>query len=261
MTGDFNEKYTTTPPSCFTTSDNADNTVTIMGYDAICETDVIIPNALPIVISQYVLHTDETENLNKCVTYFDGQFFPPNESAETFCLGGNRLGMSFITWLDHMFNSTDIEYFLSNGIISQTSSVSINKYPVTIIGDWAFHHRELTSVVIPNSVTTIGDSAFAYNQLTSVTIGNGITSIGYNAFEKSNDTSIYNGVTYYSNLNLSSITIDKLCNDIKNNLLSNATNYYPWLSYNSPYIAYGVTIYGSGNQVCDNFEEESIIDN
>ncbi len=123
---------------------------------------------------------------------------------------------------------------------NQLTSVSIGN-SVTTIGNYAFTNNQLTSVDIPNSVTTIGPEAFAYNQLTSVSIGNGITSIGKNAFIKVSN----------SNPNLSSITIDKSCNDIKYNLLSGSTNYYPWLS--SPYTASGVTIYGSGNTVCDSF--------
>ncbi len=135
---------------------------------------------------------------------------------------------------------------------NQLTSVTIGN-GITTIGDSAFGNNQLTSVEIPNSVTTIGNSAFSYNQLTNVTIGNGITSIGRIAFEKSNATSTWSEVTYYDNPNLASITINKSCNDIKNNLLSVGTNYYPWLSNNSPYTASGVTIYGSGNTVCDAF--------
>ena len=64
-------------------------------------------------------------------------------------------------------------------------------------------------------------------------------------------------ITYYNNPNLSSITINKSCNDIKNNLKVGA-NFYPWLSNTSPYTASGVTIYGSNNEVCDVFEYNPI---
>jgi len=127
---------------------------------------------------------------------------------------------------------------------NELSSVEIPN-SVTTIGQSAFRNNQLTSVTIPNSVTTIGNYAFEYNQLTSVVIGNGITSIGYGAFYKLND----------SNPNLASITIDKLCNDIKTVIgKSGSRNYYPWLSSSSPYTGLGgVTIYGSGNEVCDTF--------
>ena len=109
----------------------------------------------------------------------------------------------------------------------------------------SFEEKNLTSVVIPDSVTTIDYSAFHGNQLTSVTIGNGIQYIDRVAFEKSSS----------GNLNLSKITINKSCTDIKNIQASStdATKYYHWLSYNSLYTASGVTVYGSNNEVCDSF--------
>ena len=65
-----------------------------------------------------------------------------------------------------------------------------NGLPVVAIGDVAFFSRQLTSVVIPNSVTSIGDYAFWDNQLTSVTIGNSVTTIGYAAFFSNQLTSV-----------------------------------------------------------------------
>ena len=53
VTGDFNEKelayediHNVTDASCFTTTTNEDNTITITDYDASCGTDVLIPKII-----------------------------------------------------------------------------------------------------------------------------------------------------------------------------------------------------------------------
>ena len=74
----------------------------------------------------------------------------------------------------------------------------INNRPVTTIYRSAFENRQLTSVVIPDSVTYIGNIAFRNNQLTSIVIPNSITSIGREAFLGNPLTNIIiegNGVT------------------------------------------------------------------
>ena len=113
------------------------------------------------------------------------------------------------------------------------------------IGTGTFSYNKLNNIEIPDSVITIGYGAFEDNQLASVTIGNGIQYIDNAAFSKSSS----------SNQNLSKITINKSCNDIKNiqGSSTDTTKYYPWLSFDSPYTASGVTIYGSNNEVCDSF--------
>ena len=135
---------------------------------------------------------------------------------------------------------------IPNSAFEGLKLVSINiPNSVKEIGISAFQNNLLTNVVIPNSVTSIDNSAFRNNQLTSVTIGNGIQYIGENVFYKGED----------SNSNLSKITINKSCTDIKNIPAprETTTKYYPWLSYSSPYTATGVTIYGSNNEVCDSY--------
>ncbi len=129
--------------------------------------------------------------------------------------------------------------FLNNQLASVTIPDS-----VTTIESSSFESNQLINLTIPDSVERIGDGAFSSNQLTSVTIGNGIQYIGNVAFKKSSS----------SNPNLSKITINKSCTDIKNIVSSSSNNkYYPWLSSSSPYTASGVTIYGSNNEVCDSY--------
>ena len=73
---------------------------------------------------------------------------------------------------------------------------------VTTIGDRAFRENNLTSVVIPNSVTTIGNYAFYSNNLTSVVIPDSVTTIGEGAFQRNNLSSVYIG----ANSNLTETT-------------------------------------------------------
>lgn len=58
-----------------------------------------------------------------------------------------------------------------------------NGLPVKNIYNNAFMGKNITDVVIPDSVTSIGDLSFAScTNLNSVVIGNGVTNIGYSAF-------------------------------------------------------------------------------
>ena len=120
---------------------------------------------------------------------------------------------------------------------------SINGKVVTIIGEKAFQHAQITNVVIPNgvttieawafnnnllvgvdiprSVTTIGDYAFTANKLTSITIPDGITAIAQGAFWLNQLTSVTipNSVTHignsaFLNNSLENITIPDSVRDI-----------------------------------------------
>jgi hypothetical protein len=66
----------------------------------------------------------------------------------------------------------------------------IRGIPVVKLEYYGFSGRELTSVVIPDSVKTIGEVAFEYNQLTSVVIGSGVKTIGSGAFWDNQLTSV-----------------------------------------------------------------------
>ena len=83
---------------------------------------------------------------------------------------------------------------------------------VTTIGGSAFSYcYGLTSVTIPDSVTTIGDYAFYYcTGLTSVTIGNGVTTIG--------------DVTFYCCTGLTSVTIPDSVTTIGDNAFQSCSS-------------------------------------
>lgn len=91
----------------------------------------------------------------------------------------------------------------------------IYNLPVTEIGDWAFTKKELSDVVIPDTVTSIGQYAFYENKLMSLTIPDSVTAIGKWAFYNNDliyDLTIPDNVTSigeraFSNNILKSVTV------------------------------------------------------
>ncbi len=89
--------------------------------------------------------------------------------------------------------SDHVEIIKYNGNAAKVEIPSkIGGLPVTSIGKVAFfHHKGLTSIIIPDSVTGIENEAFSccYG-LTSITIPDSVTSIGYEAFAFTNLESV-----------------------------------------------------------------------
>ncbi len=250
VTGDFNEKTISTNESCFTVGTiNDGNEVAILDYDETCGSDVIIPSTIqgyPVT----VIGNNKTSIIQQL---------------------NNKQSNSHFNNLNYYNKKYDLEGMRADGPTGSFSNKDLKSVvipnSVTTIESSAFENNQLTSVTIPNSVTTIGSHAFIYNQLTSVTIPDSVTTIGAWAFSDNQLTSVTigSGIQYinqaafyndsYSNPNLSSITINRSCSDIKNIPASStdSTKYYPWLSDSSPYTANGVTIYGTGGEVCDSY--------
>ena len=224
VTGDFNEKEVpieATPESCFTYQE-IEGGVEITNYDASCGVDVVIPNTINgLDVLSITAHQSEIEGSMISIGGFS------NKNLTSVVLPSNLLTIKNGTFSGNRLTSVEIPD------------------SVTTIGSHTFKNNQLTNIIIPDSVTTIGKHAFYGNQLTSVTIGSGIQYIDRNAFYKYS----------YSNPNLSSITINRSCSDIKNIPASStdSTEYYPWLSDSSSYTASGVTIYGTGSEVCDSY--------
>lgn len=92
------------------------------------------------------------------------------------------------TFSDYMYQVIDngtavkiIEYIGKGGEITIPSTISGK--PVTRIGEHAFSKKQVTSVMIPDSVEHIEEYAFSENIiLNKVVIGNGVTTIDHHAF-------------------------------------------------------------------------------
>lgn len=74
-----------------------------------------------------------------------------------------------------------------NVVIPSTVVIGATTYTVTVVGDHAFTNKNLSSMVIPDTVTTIEAWAFDSATLTSITIGYGVTTIGIQAFSNNNN--------------------------------------------------------------------------
>lgn len=95
---------------------------------------------------------------------------------------------------------TYLLFILSALFVSGAKSVEIEgfRYKVEGVADFAFSDsKNLTSVVIPNTITSIGNAMFyGCNDLTFITIPNSMTAIGYSVFQ---DYSL-NDIYYYASV-------------------------------------------------------------
>lgn len=124
--------------------------------------------------------------------------------------------ITFISPLNsaHAATSSDGQYSyatLEDGTIKLTGYLGFSRdisipskidgYNVTVIDDNSFKSKNITSIIIPNSIKKIGSSAFESNSLSSVAIPDSVTDIGEYAFISNNISSatIGNGVKTIGN--------------------------------------------------------------
>ena len=165
---------------------------------------------------EYTELPDNRNELSKCMDYYKTDTFDDGSTNETYCKGTGTLNNK--TFQDGLNNKsiTLSNYLIDNNIVKVTGQTititnyddtcekdvvipsSINGIKVTAIGGAAFGGKELTSVIIPNTVINIMDreyksgAAFGHNNLKKVTIPNSVTTIGEYAFFSNQLTSIIN---------------------------------------------------------------------
>ncbi|MDO6761814.1 leucine-rich repeat protein [Tamlana sp. 2_MG-2023] len=99
---------------------------------------------------------------------------------------------------DNQFSFEDGKILYYNGNQKNINiPETINGETVTAIGSYAFSHKDLTGITIPNTVTLIESSAFRDNLLTTITIPNSVTFIGGSAFSNNliETATLGNGLT------------------------------------------------------------------
>ncbi len=108
-------------------------------------------------------------------------------------IGGGLMSPAFSSCSSLQYNEYDNALYLGNTNNPYVALITVKDRSITtcsmhfdtkVIGGWAFSYcRNLTDIIIPESVTTIGDYAFdGCSKLTSVTIPDSVTIIGYYAF-------------------------------------------------------------------------------
>ena len=166
------------------------NEVTITGYKNGINADFEVvdvdacESTAAYILQQSPYYVSSSEATPAAQTLCDGGEFNSMTLADALYSGA--LGPEYYSALGVTFDATNAYYSPKDIIIPS----EIEGKPVTTIGYLAFWDRNLTSVVIPDTVETIGESAFSQNPLTSIVIPEGVETIEYTAFWKNQLVSV-----------------------------------------------------------------------
>ena len=230
----------------FTTKIDGIEIADYLGYENsnACPKDIIIPNSIDNKPVIYITDANSYEDGSSYAHFDVTSIVLPDTLME---IGDN-------TFLNAKFKTIDFPNSLEVININSFKGGSLEgelvvSGGVKTISNGAFADNKITRLTLGDNVKfiysdSINGTPFENNQLTEIKVGNGISGIAEGTFLK----------TSTSNPNLSKITIDKACSEIKNIPdIGGAYRVYPWLAFEAPYTATGVTIYGSNNEVCDSF--------
>ena len=98
---------------------------------------------------------------------------------KSFFAGYNGLGTATVSYINRPYCPTDVNI-----------PPVVNNFIIIGIDTQGFYQKNITSVVIPNTVESIGNNAFTGNALTSVYLPDSIASIGMGAFSNNSLTSV-----------------------------------------------------------------------
>ena len=120
-----------------------------------------------------------------------------NQAIETVNLRGGNIEETiypeptyagYFTTVENSSGITITEYIGTDSDV--VIPKEIDNKPVTVIGGNSFRRKNLSTVIIPNTVTEIGSEAFYRNNLTKVNIPESVTTLGRYAFNDNNLTEI-----------------------------------------------------------------------